>query len=232
MEDFKITNIPEFKEIVFNKKCNVVKLKSISEQIKQCFEDEQSNFFKLCYYLSELRDLFYSDESYYQGFETDDKRYPFERYVNDFFGLDLRYVEKCIKIFKKFGVKFIPGAGADQFNYTFDLDFIYFSKSKLFELLPVSINQLKSDISNGVLSPDMTKIQIRKYVKNLKGGAKEENKVLEETKSLDEQEESVPDAFDPHKTYKLEYYKQFSKDVLINYLFEFERLVQKLLKKK
>ena len=233
MEDFKTYEIlPEFKEECYGKKCNVEKLKKITADINFCFIDEQKNFCQLCYNLNELRNLFYSDECYYHAFETKDKRYPFEAYVNEFFGLDLRYVEKCIAIYKKFMFLQVVGDVADL-NVRFVDCFQNFNKSKLFELLPVAIEQLKNDIRIGVLSSEMSARQIREYVKNLKGGKKKENVVLEDAdKTLDEQEAELPSAFDPQHEYDFDFYKSKTKGDLVGYCVDFQRLVQKLLKKK
>lgn len=227
MENFKIVKFPEFKEECCGKKCNIEKLKKITSDINYCFINEQKNFCIFCYNLNELRNLFNSDESYYNGFETKDNRYPFERYVNDFFGLDLRYVEKCIKVYKKFMCFNIVGDVADL-NVRYVEWFQDFNKSKLFELLSVSNEQLKLDIQTKRLSSDMTVKQIREYVKALKGGEKEENKVLEEqTEDFEERE-----PFDVKKTYSVEYYEKYSKTELITIIGLFEKEVQRLMKKK
>ena len=233
MEDFKTyETLPEFKEECYGKKCNIEKLKKITADINFCFMDEQKNFCQLCYNLNELRNLFYSDESYYHVFETKDKRYPFEFYVNEFFGLDLRYVEKCIAVYRKFMFLQVVGAGADLLVKFVD-GFQNFNKSKLFELLAVSTEQLKNDINIGVLSPGMSKLQIREYVKNLKGGKKKENVVLEDVdKTLDEQEAELPSAFDPQHEYDFDFYKTKTKADLVGYCIDLQRTVQKLLRKK
>ena len=234
MEDFKTyETLPEFKEECFGKKCNIEKLKKITSNINFCFIDEQKNFCQLCYNLNELRNLFYSDECYYHAFETKDKRYPFEAYVNEFFGLDVRYVERCIAVYKKFMCFTTDGAVGLVVRY---VDYFQnFNKSKLFELLSVSTEQLKNDIRIGVLSAEMSFKQIREYVRSLKGGKKKENVVLEEDdlgQSLDEQESALPTAFDPQHEYDFDFYKSKTKGDLVGYCVDFQRLVQKLLKKK
>ena len=179
--------------------------------------------------MSELRTLFTHGECYYHAFETDDARYPFERYVNEFFGLDLRYVEKCIKCYFKF-MKELEVGGAGELSIILLPDFQNFSKSKLFELLAVSSLQLSEDIGKGVLSPDMSFKQIREYVKSLKGTEKKENQVLEEA-TPEINEEEIPMAYDPSKHYEDKYFMGLAKSQLVNNIITLQEHCEKLQEK-
>ena len=219
MEDFKFAKILEFEDKEYmGKKCDTETLIKLTNEINDCFSNEQNNFVKLCYLLSELKNLFYSNKSYIHGFHTKDKRYTFKRYCLEVIGLTENYVNRCIKCYEKF--MFIEkSCGAAQFVIvSIKNKFVNFSKTKLFELLSVSNDQLDKDITSGVLHSDMSVREIREYVKSLKG-KKKNNKVLEdntEEEKLDELESS----FDIQKEYTFDYFKECSKNQLIDIAFK------------
>ena len=191
MEDFKYVNMPEFKTKCLDVECDVSRLKEITSNINNCFTKRQENFKGLCYWLKELKLLFFGYKSYYNGFNTvSGIRYSFERYCSELIGLDERYVNKCIQCYEKFMQVSKVGAG-DSLAVEFIPGFEKFNKSKLFELLSVSNETLLDDISSGKLCPEMSRREVRSYVNALKG-KRTVNKVVEDT-STEEPEQEIFD---------------------------------------
>lgn len=216
MEDFKFAKILDFqKKEYYGNECDTETLIKLTNEINYCFSNEQNNFFKLCYLLSELKDLFYSKKSYYHGFDTADKRYTFDRYCLEVIGLTDKTVYRCIDCYKKFMFK---ESLAGESIIKIKNKFINFSKTKLFELLAVSNEQLDKDITNGVLHSDMSKLEIREYVKSLKG-KKKDNKVLEDN-TEEENFDNLENSFDIRNEYTFEYFRERSKNQLIDIAFK------------
>ena len=216
MEDFKYAKILDFqKKVYLGKECDTESLIKLTNEINDCYSNEQNNFFKLCYLLSELKDLFYSSKSYFHGFDTVDKRYTFDSYCLDVIGLTDKTIYRCIDCYKKF--MFLESLGAERI-VKIKSKYVNFSKTKLFELLSVSDFQLDKDITSGVLHSDMSVREIREYVKSLKG-KKKDNKVLEDNTEK-ENLEDLENTFDIKNEYTFEYFRERSKNQLIDIAFK------------
>ncbi len=221
MEDFKQVDFKKYKFIkdCSGHECDIESLERITNEINSCFSTKQENFLNLCVSLRNLKRLFLSDKSWYRGFDAENGRYTFVRYVLEF-GFEVRYVEKCIQCVDKF-ILFSAGAG----GYEFDPLFKDFSSSKLFELLSVSHEQLEKDIKNKKLSSDMTFKEIRSYVKELKGTEKKENQVLEEPT----QEDKVEIDYNPNKHHDRKYFESLSKEELVEIVLQLQDCYESLL---
>ena len=220
MENFKIE-----KDIVFDNcysseewyHSHVDGLIDISEKIKTLFKKSNQNSAELCFLLNSLK-----EEWGHRLNKVNGKFVEFYEYCESAFGLAKKTVMNYIIIYNKFCI--VPAGGNNTFKSPFD----EFNISKLADLCSVSDTQLSKDLKNNKLTSSMTRKQIRDYVKALKGGEKEENKVLEEqTKDFEERE-----PFDVKKTYSVEYYEKYSKTELITIIGLFEKEVQRLMKKK
>ena len=223
MEDFKIDKNVIFDNVYISEAFfhdTVDGIINISDHIKEIFYNTNKNYAELCYRLYELRLEYGQNDLFVNGCLLN-----FYDYCERAFGLVKRTVCKYIQVFHKFCC---AAGGTVRFTSAFE----DFNISKLCELLPVSDKQLLEDIKNNRLFSSMSKKRIREYVKSLKGGENEENKVLEDPKNLYEQEAELEMAFDPKQEYAYEYYKSKSKADLIGYCIDLQRLVQKLLNKK
>lgn len=108
------------------------------------------------------------------------------------FGFSDKYIEKLGRVVVKF-LKPVGTAPIQVQNEEPNAEVEYvldclkdLSISKLEELLPLSIEQIKKAFNDKVLSYKSTFREIRDYVKSIKGGPNKENKVLEDTSSEDE----------------------------------------------
>lgn len=223
MEDFKIDKNVIFNNVYISEAIfhdTVDGIINISDHIKEIFYNTNKNYAELCYRLNELK-IEYGEKLH----SVNGSYVDFYEYCEKAFGLAKKTVCKYIQAYHRFCCL----AGE---TVRFSTAFEDFNISKLFELLPVSDKQLLEDIKNNRLFSSMSKKRIREYVKSLKGGENEENKVLEEPKNLDEQEAELDMAFNPKQEYDYEYYKSKSKADLIGYCIDLQRLVQKLLNKK
>lgn len=184
-------------DLIFNKPSKILTFRDENVQASLIsFENNISSRESVdLYFLLDLYDLkrsycFYdvddsgnSSRSFKIG--TDSKACTFNEFMLVYFGLSKNYINRCIKVVKKFTTY---GKRTDVGS----AKFIYegFTISKLFELLSVSDTQISSDISVGVLKPSMSIKEIRAYVKSLKGESKD-NKVLEDNSSTEESDPFV-----------------------------------------
>ncbi len=154
------------------------------EKLNECFKNEQQNFCYICYYLFELKKKFDSyDLSYYQRYFDSAGNFVFYETVCKAFGLEEKQVQRYLKIYERFMIltdDVVPKLKDEFFGY---------SKSKLIELLPLSDSEIKKVFKLKKIKPDSTCKEIRNYVKSVKGGEKEENKVLEDTSRQSDSEE-------------------------------------------
>lgn len=213
MEDFK-----QFNLIFCDEKLNI-----LIDKLNGVFLDKQKNFCQLCTtiygILSYCKNLSYKVKCLNEG-----KIYYSSYDILEKFGFDRKHISRYKQCYEKFIEITDVGEKIKDVFYGF-------SPSKLMELLILSEKQLEKDIKSNKLTSEMSVKQIREYVKSLKGGEKEENKVLEECTS-EENDEELEMAFDPKKWYKAEYYQAQSKAVLVSFCVELQDTVQNLLKRK
>ena len=225
MEDLKQFN--EIFESIENKQ-DTTELMQILQKINELIKKDQENFVELCYYFKLLKQHFTDyDKKHlmnYSGYENKNGRWYYERIIQDY-GLSEKTVNKMIQIANRFIDKKL---GAEP---KIRSAFLGYNKSKLVELLALSDKQIEIAINSKRITPNLSFRQIREYVKSLKGGEKEENKVLEESTNEDNSEE-LEKAFDPKKEYNAEYYNSKSKSVLVSFCIDLQDTVQSLLKRK
>ena len=144
------------------------------------------------------------------------------------FGFSAKYIERLVRIINKF----IVVNSQNDVVLEYILDFLKdLTISKLQELLPLSIEQIKKAFDKKDLTYKSTIKDIREYVKSINGGANKDNKVLEE--QPEELEEEITDCSQliRFKAENFEYMKDIVKEQkkfkdtseCINYLLEYAR---------
>lgn len=229
MENFKRFTDIEFKTTYLNEDYSesVAELKEYITHLNQCFEKEQNNLAEIAYCVYRINKLF-SDykKSYYFGFETKNRRYTFDTIMISF-GFDKTQVCRILQVFERF--VYIENDKPKIKDYVSE-----FGKSKLFELLAVDDEQLQKDISNLVVSPDMSVYCIRLYVKNYKLLQKQKKKKVsneeekQEQVSKQELEEEIPPAYNPQQHYDFEYFEKKSKAELLNMIWDLQKAYENL----
>ena len=214
MENFKVC------EIIFDDE----ELKVIVTSLNTIFRHEQEEFVHLCYYFSRLKDYFKSKGKYYLVSGHIKKDNTIKCTYLDIikqFGYEEKTVNKFVQCVDKFFEKKLAGAPE------MERAFLPFTRAKLFELLPLSKETIIQNIESGALKPDMTKKEIREFVKYIKGKEKKDNNVAEEL----EDEEDIPETFDEKKEYTFEYFTKLSKQQLIDISWRLYQLSKKSNKK-
>ncbi len=193
-------------------------------QLSSCYFSNQGVFAKLCFTIYKIRNYF--KDSFYQSKQGD--YYNFYSLMQAF---GFSKTQACS--YRQCYENYCHG---DSFADVVVKDYyVRFSPAKLIEMLPLSSKMLEAVIDKKIITPDMTCKQIRQKVKEL-SGKKESDLVTEDLSQLEEKTEEerlaeLPQAFDPKETHSYEYFKQFSKEVLINYLFQCEDYIKKISKK-
>ena len=226
MENLTLFN--EVFETVENKQ-DATEIMVLLRKINDLINKDQENFIELCYYFKLLKEHFDNIETrrrcmWYNGYDNKNGRWYYERIIQDF-GLEERTVNKMIQIVNRFAEQKV--AGDPKIRSVF----LGYSKSKLFELLVLSDSQIERGMQEGKLRPEMTKLQIREYIKAVKGGAKTENQVLEETNNS-YNEDDIPMTFDPKEEYDFEYFNRKTKNELVTICVSYQDYLKKLKSKK
>lgn len=117
----------------------------------------------------------------------DNMRISYLTFCAEYLGLSESTVKKLYLTYERFIIQTDVGLnGKKTFSWLVS-DFSEMSLSKIFELLPISIEQLNRDFGNGTLSPYMTVKQLREYVHTFSAHSKETLKVLETARQETEQ---------------------------------------------
>lgn len=224
MNDIKIFD-KKFEKIVNQQDPTL--FNEIIGHINLLIQKDNENFFGLCYWFMRLKkhfDYAYKNPNMYFGGYTSKNgdRYVYEHIIREF-GLDDKTVYKMIQVAEKF----LTYNDLDNF-YSIKPYIVGFSRSKIFELLPLSETQFEFAIKNKQISSDSSVKVIREYVKSLKGTTKSNNKVLEEPQSIDEQLKSIEATYDPKKHYDFTYFESKSKSQLLNIVWELQKEIEKL----
>lgn len=230
MENFNKFLDLEFKTQYFDKDLtdSVNILKYYLDKLNECFDKEQENFASICFYVYQIKNLF-SDytKSWYCGFETKNARYTFYSIMRNF-GLDDSQVSRILNVYDKF----VELKNKQPYISEYIAGF---SRSKLFELLPVDDTQLRLDIKNKVLRADMSVKTIRAYVKNYKELQKQNKKLNEDKEEEQEeeqiQEEEIPMAYNPKLHYDFSYFEEKTKAQLLNIVWQLQTEYEKLKEK-
>lgn len=158
--------------------------------------------------------------------------------LNKMFGFSLKHIEYLVKIINKFlRSKNTSDVGQDiqqvlksanessRYGLTWEFDFCeYLGISKLQELLPLSKEQIQYAFDSKVLTVRSTVKEIREYVRSIKNGGKVDNKVLEEQRTEEINEEDIPEVYHPNKFYSKQYFKSLDKDDLVLAIWALQRL--------
>ncbi len=232
MENFKKIGELEFDTTYHggNYSTGVALLNKYIELLNNCFTKRQNNLAEISYYVYQVKKLFDNHKQICFGlvYTKKNQEYSFNSIMIGF-GFDTTQVSRLIGIYEKFVDK--EFAFFRLQNYIAD-----FSKSKLFELLVVDDNQLKKDIANNVLRPDMSVKLIRDYVKNYKALEKQNKKLSEEPKEQEEVEkpieEDIPLVYNPKQHYDFSYFEKQSKAQLLNIVWELQKEYERIVKLK
>ena len=219
-------NIRVFKEVFeSNENQDVEEFNQIIKNLNKCIENDQSNFIELCYWFKRLKAHFtggYANPKLYFGaVQNKNGRWFFDTIVKNY-GLDDSIVDKMIRVVEKFCV-----INTNKLDVECKIKpaFLGYTKSKLFELLPLSDTQIEVAMKNERITIKSTVKEIRDYVKSLKTSDKKENKVLEDVhkESLDKQEAEIQESYSPKKWYKIEYFRAKNKEELIDIIRALQR---------
>ena len=201
MEDFKLSD-EEFEDNELN---DLIKL------LKKSYDKSIESFCLLCKAVNEINEKF-KNMPVYKTKRTGANYNKLEFFA--LFGFTQQEVSKYCNCY----LKYVCNSPAGGLNL--QPVFLGYTPSKLFELLSVSNDQLMRDMESGALKASMTKMQIREYVKALKGGTS--SKVLEENDDY-ASEDDIPLAFNPETRYDLEYFENLCRAELINCCLTYQR---------
>ena len=187
------------------------KLFWLVERLRDVFNNSQDNFSNLC-------EAIYYIWSYCKGnyWKAKDNEYYNSYKLLAKFGFDKKAVSRYKQCYERYVHKEQGGLHSLYEDFT---------PSKLFELLVLSDETVKSSISNGLIKPTMTVKQIREYIKTLKDGSDKAEKVIEDTTI---NEEDIPMAYDPKQEYEFSYFETKTKNQLLNIVWELQKAYQKL----
>ena len=221
MDDIRV--FTEVYESVEDKQ-DVEEFNQIIGNLNKCIENDQSNFIELCYWFKRLKDYFtnpYANPKlYYGAVENKNGRWFYDDIIKAY-GVEERTVNRMINIVNRFCT---IEEKKDDVVPKIKPAFLGYTKSKLFELLPLSNSQIETAISNQRITSKSTVKAIRDYVKSLKTTDNKDNLVLEDHKAkLDEEEKSILDTYTPKKFYDYSYFESLSKDDLLRVIIALQR---------
>ena len=204
------------------KKFQLKELNCYIEKLNNVFKKESQNFADLCYYVYQVKALFYGFGKY--CYDKKNQYYNFDK-IMDQFGISATEVSRLCACYDKFIETTLSEDRMSITSYKIKDLFFPFSKSKLFELLAVETSQLETDIKNKVLREDMSVASIRQYVKNYKSLEKANNKLNEkqEDNEEDDVEEEIPMAYNVNTYYEFKYFESKSKAELLNIVWELQK---------
>lgn len=184
------------------------------ERLRENFNNSQLNFVKTC-------ECIYNIWKYCKGnyYKAKDNEYYNSYKLLAKFGFD----KKAVNRYKNCYERYVHPQSCSLYPIYED-----FTCSKLFELLVLSEDTAKNSIINGLVLPTMTVKQIREHIKTLKDGSDKAEKVIEKTTEDETSEETIPMAYDPTKHYDFDYFKDLSKQQLINNIWELQKEYERL----
>lgn len=230
MENFKMIEEYDFDLKPYDHDCSegIKLLNEYLKKINKIFAKGQNGFAELCFYVYKVRELFKNYTlTYFNRFVTKKNEYVFFDNITQGLGLSDKDVSRLCGCYEKF-------VEQETDKPVMLEEFFGFSKSKLFELLTVDTEQLKVDIKNNVLRPDMSVLSIREYVKNYKAQQKQKKKLFEdEEEDIKEtiNEEDIPPAYNPKQHYDFSYFEEKTKAQLLNIVWQLQTEYEKLKKK-
>lgn len=228
MEDFNQYCLG--RAFVDNNDNNLKELTSLINKLDNCFKKENDNFADICFIVYRIKKLF-DDYKHVYVYDSHSMVYHFDKVMTGF-GISQSESSKLLSIYDKFCC--LSCNDLQTAKCSIIEEFKGFSKSKLFELLPVDNVQIVKDLQNKVLRYDMSVILIRLYVKNYKALQKANKKINEKKEETHEEirEEDIPEAYDPTKYYEFQYFEEKTKFQLLNIVWDLQKAYQKLRKSK
>lgn len=230
MENFKMIEEYDFDLKPYDHDCSegIKLLNDYLKKINKIYAKGQNAFAELCFYVYKVRELFKNYSlTYYSRFVTKKNEYVFFENIMQGLGLDETAVSRLCSCYEKF-------VEQETDKPVILEEFFGFSKSKLFELLTVDTDQLRVDIKNKVLRPDMSFLAIREYVKNYKAQQNQKKKLFEDEEEEQKEpinEDDIPPAYDPKQHYDFSYFEEKTKAQLLNIVWQLQTEYEKLKKK-
>ena len=214
MENFNINNSIEFESEELN---------FWIKNLNACFNNANKNFAGLCLVVYKIHS--YINHRYFQAKDND--------YYNVYsllakFGFDKKAVSRYRNSYEYFCENDTVA------TVKLKSKFIEFTPSKLFELLPLEKESIDYAIDKKFVASNMPCKEIRIVVKDLIHGVEPSTMVskVDETEKKEEINESeIPLVYDPTKEYDFEYFKDKTKNQLINMIWDLQKAYQKLKKK-
>lgn len=132
--------------------------------------------------------------------DKDNKTINYITFCAEYLGLSETTIKRLYLTYERFIIECVDAPNSQKsFSWVLPL-FNDMTLSKIFELLPCSLEQLRNAYDKEILSANMTQKQLREYVKSLKNGFGQAQKVLEQIE--EEQEQDKQEAEEPKlKTY-------------------------------
>ncbi|MBQ3214181.1 MAG: hypothetical protein IJB10_04175 [Clostridia bacterium] len=228
MNDFVRTYIKYFKP---SEAYNIEHSKEDLEYFSYLFKNindlciaNDNNFASLCFFTYELKKLFerFAYNRVYLRVNEDKFSYGYDfNSIMKTFNIDKTQSSRIISCYEKFII-------IENEQPIINPIFAEFSKSKLYELLAVDVQQLKTDLANKVLRPDMSVNTIRQYVKNIKALQNLDKAVNKEKTKEEVIDEEIPMAYNPKQHYDFEYFKNKTKNQLLNMIWDLQKEYEKL----
>jgi len=210
MEDFYIDYLPGIK---FNNENIKNAIKVLQENLESIIK---INFHCLCAIREIVKNsthgnLIITGDVCYLKYSSVSGEYTVFQIFKKMFGFCDKYVERLVRIINKF---IIQDAGVLKYNIDNLKDFTI---SKLQELLPLSLEEIKKAFDKKYLTYKSTKSEIREYVKSLKDGDNKADKVLETNESEDDFEITDCGQYIKFNADNFEYLKKIIKGKKYNY---------------
>ena len=214
MENFKMNTSIQFDNDELNFWIN---------NLNACFKNSNKNFAGLCLIIYKIHDSIChtyvkaKDNDYYNVYHLLEK-----------FGFDKKAVSRYRNSYTYFCENDTVA------SVRLKEKFIEFTPSKLFELLPLEPQSIDIAIDKKYITSNMTCKEIRIVVKDLIHGVEPSTKVskIDENEKKEEiNEDEIPFVYDPTKEYDFEYFKEKTKNQLINMIWDLQKAYQKLKKK-
>lgn len=195
----------------------------IISNINRLIKKDDENFIELCYWFAQLKAHFvqaYANSCmYYGGYENKSGRYVYDNIISSF-GLSENTVNRMINIAQRFAD--VVGDKVSIKKYLQG-----FNRTKLFEILPMSDEQIEYALKNKCIACTSSRDTIRTYVKSLKG-TKGAEKVPDETTSIEDQLKDVEPVYNPKNHYDFAYFEKKTKSQLLNIVWELQKEYEKI----
>lgn len=206
MEDFKKC------DLTFNDS----ELSVLVDALNYSFDKNQDSFIFICKDIYRICE--YCKGSYFQA--NNGEHYNSYALLAQF-GFDRTAISRYKGCYEKFIVD-------NATTFALAIPFKDFSSSKLFALLTLSKETAWEFVTKGLIKPTMTVKQIKEMIKSIKDGTDKAEKVIEKTTEDETSEETIPMAYDPTKHYDFDYFKDLSKQELINNIWELQKEYERL----